>query len=67
MFIIFLALNVEKVQGSMLIDYGGRVITLGIISVTKVNCKNSEINVAHGALFFECSSIMKFPPYQKIA
>ena len=65
----FLALKVEKIRGSMLIDYNGRVATLDRHNFChESQLRNSEINVTHEALCFDHSSIMKFiSPYQKLA
>ena len=52
----------------MLIDYDGRIVTLDRYNFCRESqLRNSEINVTHDALFFECSSIEKYiSPYQKI-
>ena len=65
----FLALKVEKAQESMLIDCDGGMTTLDMHNFYhKSQLRDSEINVAHDVLLFECSSLMKFvSPYQKIA
>ena len=67
--LLFLALKVEKVRGSILVDYDGSIVTLDRHNFChESQLRNSEINVTHDALFFECSNIMKFiSPYQKIA
>ena len=52
----------------MLIDCDGGMTTLNMHNFYhKSQLRDSEINVTHDALFFECSSIMKFISlYQKI-
>ena len=61
----FLALKVEKAQ----VDCNGGMTTLDMHDFChKSQFRDSEINVTHDALLFECSGIMKFvSPYQKIA
>ena len=64
--LIFLALKVEKARGSIRIDCDGWIVTLDRHNFChKSQLRNSEINITHDALFFECSNIMKFiSPYQ---
>ena len=63
-----LALEVDKLQGSIMIDYEDGVATLDVHNFCpQSQLRNSETDVTHGALFFECNSIVKLiSPYQKI-
>ena len=64
----FLALEVEKLRGSMLIDYDDGLANSDTYKFClQSQLRHSEIDVIHDALFFECNRTMKFiSPYQKI-
>ena len=64
----FLALKVEKLRGSMLIDYDHAMANWDTYKFClQSQVRHSEIDVTHDVLFFECNSIMKFiSPYQRI-